>query len=348
MEKRSGAFDLALARLLDLSLEDRLRAYRILSADLADKVTDTKNDRVITEREGAIAAIRTVAEHLSLPRDTAPTVAQFNAHAPVVAPGWNVSRATRAWAKWRFACDAAMGRELPFSASQIGRRKKPSGRILGYEDRLFALHLWLKSERVNETRQDYDLWAKEHNEQLPPGEPCLPGPTAIRRAFPGIGWPAIVRIAKGEITPAEAPARKRRQKPQFNHTGLDLLTRDQVLELRKKEGLPAYKGLARSATFPPPVIVKGAFRLWLRDDIVAHANGDAYPLRKENELGANFLDHHEAAKLVGLHPKGITTNGTVRLPNAVVQIGTLTLWSRAAAEAHFERWQSTHPARASD
>ena len=138
----------ALQRVLALPLRDQLEVLSALreslSADLAD--ADDARDKQIEERAGALQAIEAVSDKLKLPKGLAPTSTQFRQLAPTVAPGWNVTRISRAFGRWRLAQRVFLGEAVAETAAQRDLRRSRVGRKRSHEDVVTGVRAWLETK----------------------------------------------------------------------------------------------------------------------------------------------------------------------------------------------------------
>jgi predicted DNA-binding transcriptional regulator AlpA len=323
-------------RFLDLTPADQLHAYRAIRNHLADRVRETKRDRIVAEKEEAVAALAAVAAHLSLPAGEAPTPAQFDAAARELdlkcARGvkWDRSRVRRAWGRWRFAKDAFLGREPSRAASPRGRWRRQT-----HEGRRRAIKLWLATEPEDVSSAAYGAWAREYNDTLPPDE--LPVPISAATISRGLNktWPDLIRVGRGEITEAEARPRHKRTVERYCRGPHDLVVFEDLEKILRRSG-HGVVALSRRPDFPPPVIILTGIRLWLRDDVKAYKAGRRWTPeendRQRDSLRHLYLTVDEVKELTGFNRHHLKL-GLDGMPHAVVKLGARLLWLRSEVEA---------------
>jgi hypothetical protein len=328
--------ELVLQRFLDLAPADQLHAYREIRNHLADRARETKRDRIVAEKEEAVAAFATVAAHLSLPAGEAPTPAQFDAAARdlglTCARGlkWDRSRVRRAWGRWRFAKDVFLGREPSRGTRPRGRWRRQT-----HETRLRAVKLWLTTNPQNLSSAAYSAWAREYNDNLAAGEL----PVAIRAASISTKmnktWPDVIRVVRGEITEAEARPLQKRRVERYCRGPHDLVSFEELRKILKRPVRGA--GIeARRGDFPAPAIILPSTRFWLRDDVKAYKAGRRWTSeendRQRDSLRHLYLTVDQVKELTGLNRDQLKM-GRDGMPPPVVKLGFRMLWLRSEVEA---------------
>jgi len=335
-EPTSRELELVLQRFFALTPPDQLTAYRTVRDYLAGRVRQTKRDHVIAEKEAALRAIAAVAAHLNLAAGEAPTPAHFDAAARSLELGWDRNRVRRAWGRWRFAKAAFLGQRLPESTKQRDERRKIGGRWHTREGHLTGIQLWLATDPGATSSQAYRAWAREYNETLPPDAlPVIVAPGAVAAALK-MGWPDVIRLARGEITQAQARPPKKRRSESFCRGP------HQLVSLEDVEGIV---GLSRSPTrdetnrqaFPAPVVVvPGVVRLWLREHVEAYKAGRRWSpdenVQQLDSLRDVYMTLSEVKEMTGL-TRGQIGTGSHDLPEPAVRAGFKLLWLRSEVEA---------------
>lgn len=319
---------------------DQLRAFKTMRAYLKDAVdspealADSPVDKKLDEQAGALEALDTVARKLKLPSGQAPTPAQFDKAARDVAPGWNRSRVTRAFGRWRWACDRYRGVGESESARQRGVRRAlgGGGRPLTSEEHLTALRLWLTSSPIECGIADYDRWQMERNGRLKPGEQRAPKAKQIIERF-WLPWPDLVAIARGELDLEKTLARRwheLRKEGNENEDGLVGLAWIGVFL-----GLAAtqIQYLTRSnSRFPVHILTLGDKRIWLRADVEAFRAKRAVSKRRVNELQHLYLDRSALARLLGISWQQAAVAYARHLPPPAGEINGKRYWRRAEVD----------------
>lgn len=327
-------------RFLALQPADQLRAYEQMREYLSAATRETRADRELRDRIEALDAIRKVADHLGLPEQKAPTVEQFNEHAPSVAPGWNVSKVGRAWGSWRFACDVHRGERPRLSARQRSLRGKVAGRRRTREEHLTSVRRWLATDPPGERVSDYEAWRQEANANLAEDE--LPAPTykTMHHEFP-IAWADRIRVARGEIALEEARLARTGSQADWTRGSHELVALPWISKRLRVSRAQAYR-TTHKPEFPRHALVLGRTRVWLREDVDAYAEGRAFPRRKPGWLQPEYLSITETAELIGLK-RGSLHNPRTVIPEPAGRVARQPYWLRAEVE----QWMREHPKRGS-
>lgn len=334
----SRALKILLARFLELPLKDQLEAFATIRDYLgADLGGGTKVDEVIEERRAALEVLRRIATDLGLAEGEAPTQKQFAQRAPSVAPGWSVGRIQRAFGHWRFARDALLGRGIPPTAAQQAIRGARA-RVRSSEDYLTGVKEWLATEPAHETSVIYDLWRRERNERLAPGDRPVASAQGICKGL-DLTWAAVVRAARGEKDPKKLERRgKRRLKPLLGgpHDLVTLGVTAQILGLSITEA----RRETSLSEFPAASLVHERSRahFWYRSDVLAYKEDQPFPERRENELRDLYFDSQELSERYGLKMSAIA-KGARNRPRPTLSGGNTLFWLRADVE-EFDRLQA--------
>jgi hypothetical protein len=337
-EKRPD-LEAAMRRFFALAPVDQLRAYEQMREFLAAASRETKADRELRERIEALEAIKAVADHLGLPAGRTPTAEQFNEVARDVAPSWNTSRVARAWESWRFAGDVYRGERPRLSSHQRSLRTRLAGRQRTREEHLTAIREWLETKPLTEGSAAYLAWRNEMNGQLKEGLLPYPHLSSVCRAY-AIGWPDLIRVAKGELSLEEARTRSRPRRDEFSRGPHELVSIRWVANRLKVAvwvaGRASYK-----PEFPTPVAKIGPSRVWLREDVDAYADGRSFPEREPYELQHLYADAVEAAGMLGLTPKSLHTP-RIAAPKPNGRVSGQPYWLKEDVE----RWIRDNPLEA--
>ena len=191
--------------------------------------------------------------------------------------------------------------------------------------------MWLATDPPQQTSTSYADWVREWNASLPEGETPFAGLGAIHRGL-NLGWDAILRVARGEISIDEVRAEAPEYVPSVSTGEHDLVRRG---DIRLIAGEPGWKidHMIRRDDFPVAALVIGQRKFWLREDVEAYLRGEELPERTENELGHLYVNATQAAEILGLHAHRVSASDVSNLPEPVFK-GTKThLWRRADIEA---------------
>jgi hypothetical protein len=333
----SNNLQFLLDRFYTLDTREQLLAYRACRDYLSARVGETKRDRVIAERAGAIEALEAVAKHLKLPPGRAPTPTEFDEAARALGLDWNRSRVTRAWGRWRFAKSAFLGEPMSESSEQRDQRVAPRRRRRRHEGHLEGVQLWLKTKPHSFSIDSYNAWAKDYNERANGTPLVVTRGNSVSVAL-GLTWRDAVRLAKGEITHAQGRPMGKRPRPQFSRGPYDFVSWRDLIEKFAKDGYALGKVLS-SPGFPQAALVIGRARLWIRQDVEAFRNGRPFPDRDPKEIRALYLTRKEVAALTGFVVDSVS-RGRRGLPRAAVYVGSVQLWLRSEVEP----WLKEHGA----
>lgn len=333
---RDAELDIVMQRFFALSAADQLRAYEGLRDYLgADVPMETKADRQINRRADSLAAVAQVADHLGL-EGRAPTVKQFDSVARELGLSWTARTVGEAWGRWRFACDAHLGEPPRLTASQRSLRRRLSGVKRSHDDYLTAVRLWLATDPPLERPDDYDAWAREHNNGfLQDGELPVPGATAIRYAL-ALAWRDAVRVGRGEASLDEVSKLSTAPRDDWTKGPHDLIS---LISAARVLGISMGSCLHRSfrPEFPTPVAhfsVKRQVRAWLRGDIEIYRDTGVAPKRQLNGLRGRYYGTEELAALTGVAPVSLSTARGYNAPRATGRVGGCVYWLKKDAD----RW----------
>lgn len=333
---RDAELDAVMQRFFDLSAGDQLRAFERAREFLGGGApVETRADREITRRSDSLAALTRVADHLGL-NGRAPTVKEFDRVAVALGLEWTARRVGHVWGRWRFACDALLGERPRLTAEQQALRHRFSGRKRSADDYLTALRLWAATNPPLARAADYNVWVRQHNDQLVDAELPLPHAATIRSSL-AIRWIDALRIGRGEITVEQAATRTispRKDWTSGPHNLVGLKSAAQIL--RVGEGHCDY--LSWQPGFPTPVAIFShgrAVRAWLRPDVERFRETGKAPTRKRDGLRSRYYNTFELAPLVGLTPVSLIDKRLGDLaPTPTGRVGGIVYWLKRDAD----RW----------
>lgn len=317
-----------------LPTREQLEVYEEIRdfLDLPHRVT--QSGKLADEKRDSLRAIGSVAGMLSLAPGVTPSAARFNALARKAAPGWNTSRVSRAWGSWRFACEAFAGATPRLSPLQEARRSATVHARRTTGDYVAGVREWLLTKPAGERKGDYDAFVAIRNES---DRPPFVTATTLTRTL-GLSWDDLKRVARDELSLADASGRVHATRELSNRSSYDLVALAQVVgmvgghEIRAKE-LMAAPG-APAAVY---VDESRALRLWYRSDVSAYLAQQPFPKRVRNELGSVLLNTRQVAALLELSPRSVTSYITMKqrkhlLPGPAVAAGGIHLWLRPEVE----------------
>ena len=337
--KPSRPLKILLERFFELGQADQLQAFGVIREYLAAEApAQPKIDKVIEERRLALEAIRSVVDDLGLGAGQAPTQEQFKVRAPSVAPGWSVRRVREAFGSWRSAGVAIANRGVPPTAARQAIRQARAPNPRSTEDYLVGIREWLATNPAKETGAVYELWRKERNERLRPGDRAVVSASPIRNAF-DLSWKGIIATARGETDEAELTSRKQyRPRPKLEGPHGLISFRRAATVLGMSISQARYE--SRLPDFPKPALThaRNSDRLWRRSDIEAYRDEQPFPKRRENELGSLYLDSAQIAERYGVKVK-TTQNPTIGRPPPTIHAGRARYWLRSEVEDFDRRRQ---------
>lgn len=324
-------------RLADL---DKFVLFDALREDLSAVVSEESPEaKLIRERQEALEAMRTVAQHLDLPLGEAPTAAQFDQTCKEIHLAWGKGKVIGTWERWSMAVEAFKGERRIESPQQRLQRKGPY-LATDREDYLKGVRLWLQSEPSSTGRDAYDEFVRQHNGEVKDPADRLVRATALRNAL-SLGWPQALAVARGELELDEA----------IDEALATELPRD------RKNGLMGIAAIARflrssqqvvqeaadggDKRFPTPVARISGHRGWLYQDVHLYKRRHATPKRQEDEQQYLFMDKEEIASRLDIPLESLRRKITekrwdlVPPPEGYISSGG-PYWKRAKAEHWFK------------
>ena len=324
-------------RIYRLPVREQLMVFRMLREYLGGQAGDeTVFEKEIRERQGALDAMRRVAEHLHLAEDIAPSSIEYKQAPKAVTQGWSLTKVGRAWGRYRLAQQAYRGEHVPSSVSQRSLRRSLSGRKQKCDTHLNGLRAWLATGPHTKATRDYDAFVKKHNSDLVlsgHGSPFVSA-YSVRCAL-GLGWDGALALAEDDADQDALRERFLRERigretkclPVIGVTTTALLlgrTVWRVRQLRRMEG------------FPTPVLRIRGRDGWYLEDIEAYKAGDQPKLRELDELRPMILDSHDMSRMLGVGLSAIFTNARLdgsRVPPPDGYLGPTMYWLREPTEA---------------
>lgn len=331
----SPELEAAVAQVTSLTTADQLQLFELLRERLSSEVAETSSDLKALKRADALKVLAEVADHLGKPGEM-PTPDEFDATAAKIAPSWNRSKVIRAWGKWRFAKSAYLRGEVRTTGetrkllSVVGTSKARSP-----ESYVVFVRKWLDTNPSGTFKRDYQAWVKKYNETLKEGDDPAP---SVYRVYSKlrITWEDVVRVARGEITLAEARPTQARDRKLVCEGPHDLVS---ITEIQEKLGCtrPTANTKTRKPGFPVPVFSTGRVRLWMREDVEAYLEGESFPKREEDELGDEYLRVIEVADRLGVAEVSVASYTVRHLPRPTVNLGGVRLWHVSVIEETLEK-----------
>lgn len=334
-------YERALLHALALPPRDQERLYAVLAANLRDTGGAAVHDDELERRMAALTAMRRVVAHLGGEADQKLTVAAFDSAPQAVREGLRSGQVISAFGKWSIAVGQMRGETPRMTETKRARLKALNLGSVVHEDGLESIKSWLKTEPPSTIEKLYKEWSRAQNARS--GETHVKHHTSdfIRRKL-GATWPDIVRIAKGELTVAEAKAPRLAVGHWWSAKEHDLVDLSDVKNILGGGSTMAARR-TYSADFPVPVIVVHDRRIWFRSDVDAFANGDLpVPKRTVNELGKTYVATAEFAQTLNISQSALRV--TNRLPPPVGQLAGTLFWRRTDMNA-FIKFRAERPGR---
>jgi hypothetical protein len=173
-KKADGEQEVLLARVLDLPVAQQLQVHHDLTEALGGELgKETARAKQARLRHEALEAMQAAAAHLGLPDGQAPTVTQFKKAARETELPMTFKAAYAAFEnRWETASRFFEGKTVPETAAQrrIRRVARRDNRV-DMEPPIACLRLFLAQDPPPRSTglADYNEWARETNENLPPG-----------------------------------------------------------------------------------------------------------------------------------------------------------------------------------
>lgn len=327
--------NLLMRRFATLSTRAQLEAFDVIRTYLAEPPIATADDEKIEEQKAALAALKRVAEELNLPAGQAPTTKQFDEVSKRLRLGWSSSRVTRAWERWRFACDAFTGRVIKQTVRQHGLIHARVGKRVLYESPLASVQLWLDTVPTHESVSAYDNWVREFNQNLPEGQARVLLWASVSRGLK-VSFADTLRVARGAVRLADCePARAHHRQETGPLASLVWIAGE--FDVHDQKVLR----LTLQPDFPAPVLSLSRTRCWLKEDVAAYFAKRPFPARESYELQDEYLSAAQLGKLMGKSPNMLSAK-TTRRPEPAGFVSSRQYWRKSDVE----RWLKEEQARA--
>jgi len=278
--------------------------------------------------------VQRAAKHLGLPEGETPGVQQYEQVRKELGMELSAWTIERRWEAWSEVCKAARGERVRMSAPQRALLRTAKGYKTKGEEWVAGVREWLEGAPPYLRCDDYDAWAEARNKEKPALPPARKAPT-IRDAL-GLTWPETIRVARRDLSLAEAHARSKKALKRESGGFVSL------------HGVAVIRGLTLSQarnyaradhTFPAHVFTLHGARVWHWDDVEAHHQGRPFPKRKRGEMQGEVVDSHHITRLYGLTHKELYEAISRRSPEIPRPAGCVFryYWLRADVEAWSEQ-----------
>ena len=343
----NNEWEVLLARVLDLPQTEQLRIHQVLSDSLGGQIgQETERARQARARLEALETMRRAAEYLGLPDGQAPTIPEFKQAAKQTKLPMTFSAVYRAFDEnWEVASRFYRGESIPPTAATQAVRRAILGRNrTDKEAPITCLRLFLAQEPPPASTEHaaYEAWARERNENLPPGVKRVVESANHIRTISRAGWLRCLAVARNEMTLEEA---------QEQALG-DYLSESGPLVGQHLAswvlGLSPHSRHAKRAGYPEPVVCLNQTNwLWLLSDIRAYGNGKRDFTHAKGSAQHTYLDSSEMAALLKIRVDVLrartfsaqSRSDWSRVPRQAGNVGKGLYWERATVE----RWLAEHP-----
>jgi hypothetical protein len=318
----------------ELSWQDQYKVYEVIQgyffhfgprADALDE---------LRKRAECVTAVQGAAKHLGLPEGEMPGVQQYERARKELGMELSAWTIERRWEAWSEVCKAARGERVRMSAPQRALLRTAKGYKTKGEEWVAGVREWLESAPTYLRCDDYDAWAEARNKEKPDLPPARK--TSNIRSALGLTWKETIRVARRDLSLAEAHAR-RKKKLKRESGGFASL-----------RGVAAIRGLTLSQaqnyvradrTFPAHVFTLHGAHVWHWDDVEAHHQGKPFPKRKRGEMQGEVVDSDHIMRLCGLTDRELYPAISRRSPEIPRPAGCVFryFWLRAEVEAWSEQ-----------
>lgn len=335
---RRRAREDVLLRFRDLCWQDQYKVFEVIQGYFFhDK--DGRTSAVLREvrdRAACIEAVQQAARHLGLPAGEAPGVEEYDRAQAELGLGIPSGVVRRRWHSWREVRKAVGGEPVRLTARQRAGLRAAIRRQQTGEEWLAGVREWLGEGGRSACRADYDAWALERDGR----SPDLP-PAALSGSIMGsvlLPWSAIVRVARGDVSLADAQAGELRRLE--TEDGEFVAVRCVALLHGVSE--TQAKRITRREGFPAHAFTLYGKRVWRLGDVRAHLAGEPFPSRAEGELQGHVMSSTEVRLLLGLDRMGMihavaqtqeSPPRVGRVPRPAGKVASMHYWWRLSVEA---------------
>ncbi len=293
---RKRAREDILLRFRDLSWQDQYKVFEVIQGYFFHDAKGRTGAvlREVRDRAACIEAVERAARHLGLPAGEAPGVEEYDRVQAELGLDIPSAVVRRRWHSWPEVRKAVRGEPVRLTARQrAGLRAAIRRRHTG-EEWLAGVREWLREGGRSTCREDYDAWAQERNARSPRVPPvALSGSLADGVLLP---WSAIVRVAQGDVSLADAQAEELRRLEAEDGEFVALRC---IALLHGLTSMQAKRVTSRE-DFPAHAFTLYGKRAWRLSDVRAHHAGEPFPSREKGELQGHVMSSTEVRVLFGL------------------------------------------------
>ena len=313
------------------SWQDQHKVFRVIQGFFIPSRESAALAQEAERRAECVEAVRQVAAHLGLPKGEAPGVMQYEAARKELGLTLSVWAIERRWHSWHEVRKALRGKTVRKTARERSRFQAAVRRRPTREEWLAGVKEWLEGRPPSMLALDYDAWAVERNEANPDLPPVSPT-SAIRGAL-SLSWRETLKVARGELSLAEAQAR---HKKKLRRESGGFVSIHGVALIRGFTRPQASHHVKIDRTFPPYAFKLHGERVWHWEDVEAHHKGEPFPKRKRGEMQGEVFDTKDITRLCGLARREIYDVMRRPRPNVPSPAGHISrhpYWMRAEVEA---------------
>jgi predicted DNA-binding transcriptional regulator AlpA len=342
-------YEAVMRHIYRLPVREQLMVFQALRDYLGGEVGEENIfDKEIHGRQGALEAMRRVADHWHLPEGEAPTTTQHKQAPAEVTAGWSVTRVGQAWGRYRFAQQAFRGEAVPQTVAQRSLRRSTSGRKNEREGHVSGVRRWLDTNPASRTKVDYDDYARQHNSDVLSGGSGLVivGSPALIAGL-GLRWADVLRFCEDGADCDAIRAEALREHLARDYGPLKVISSEGVGHMLGQSPSAVVYMLKRGE-LPVPVLILARARGWLIKDIEAFIAGRPIPARLENELRSQVMSTTEVAVFLGVTHSGLTSMLHKKSKTAPAPDGRLAqyhYWMREKTERWVAEHGKPHPRR---
>ncbi len=344
---RKRAREDILLRFRALSWQDQYKVFEVIQGYFFHDAKGRTGAvlREVRDRAACIEAVARAARHLGLPAGEAPGVEEYDRAQAELGLDIPSGVVRRRWHSWPEVRKAVRGEPVRLTARQrAGLRAAIRRRHTG-EEWLEGVREWLREGGRSTCQEDYDAWARERN-ACSTGEAggrrvLAVAPVALSVSIEGavlLPWSAIVRVAQGHVSLADAQARALER---FEAEDGEFVSRRGIALLR---GMSQHQAryLMEQDGFPAWAFTLSGARVWRLSDVRAHQAGEAFPARRAGELQGSIMSTAQVRAMLGLSEREMKHSlawslrsppRVGRAPRPAGKVATHNYWFRISVEA---------------
>jgi predicted DNA-binding transcriptional regulator AlpA len=321
------------------SWQDQHKVFRVIQGFFIPSRESAALAEELERRAECVEAVRQVAAHLGLPAGEAPGVMQYEAARKELGLTLSVWAIERRWHSWHEIRKALRGKTVRKTARERSRFQAAVRHRPRREEWLAGVKEWLEGRPPSMLALDYDAWAVERNQ----ANPELPPATtehSIHDAL-GLSWQETLKVARGDLSLAEAQARHKRK---LRRESGGFVSLHGVALIRGFTLGQAGHHARADRTFPPYAFMLHRARVWRWEDVEAHHKGEPFPKRKRGEMQGEVFGTNHIMRLCGLTGPELYEAIRRRRPDVPRPAGRVSqqpYWLRAEVEAWLDERRAT-------